>query len=44
MKRVRPNVYKRDIQQPVWKEWAAWLTVAVIVGSLRYVYYWVTGA
>ena len=43
MKRPRPNVYKCDVRQPVWKEWAAWLTVAVIVGSLRYMYYLVAG-
>jgi hypothetical protein len=42
MRRPRPNV-RIGYRQPVWKEWVAWLTVAVIVGALRYTYYMVTG-
>ena len=44
MRKPRTNVRKCDVRQPVWKEWVAWLTVAVIVGALRYTYYMVTGA
>ena len=43
MHKYRQNVYKKDLRQPVWKEWVAWLTVAVIVGALRYTYYVVMG-
>ena len=46
MKRVacRPNVYKRDVQAPTWRqEVGAWLFVVVIIIILRGLYYFVGG-
>ena len=44
MKRPRPNVYKREIHVPTWREEAgAWLFVVVVIILLRGLYYLVEG-